>query len=209
MALGPLAKATIFDTESGRGIPVMYNPEEIRLEQGNVFAEVGIPGLDSPPVQYVRGRARTLVMDLFFDTFEAGADVRAFSNQVVALLQTHPRTKAPPVLVFSMGQFQFRCVLVEAGARYTMFLRDGTPARAVLSVRFQEFVRVEFQVRRGLFLGPPTLHTIGERQTLPGLAAEYLGDPARWREIASANRIEDPFRLRPGAQIVVPTGRKA
>ena len=26
----------------------MYNPEELKLEQGNNFAEVGIPGLNAP-----------------------------------------------------------------------------------------------------------------------------------------------------------------
>src|SRR5215210_1795369 len=137
MALGPLAKATILNTVTGSAIAVMYNPEEIRIEQGNQFSEIGIPGLDVSPIQYVRGKARALTMDLFFDTFESGDDVRQHTNTVVRLLDKTVRTKAPPVLIFSMGQFQFQCVLAEVGQRFTMFLRDGTPARAVLSVRFQ------------------------------------------------------------------------
>src|SRR3712207_4522454 len=74
-----LAKAVLIDTTTGVGYPVMYNPEELRLEQGNQFAEVGIPGLNASPVQYVRGKSRVLTMELFFDTYESGEDVRAYT----------------------------------------------------------------------------------------------------------------------------------
>ena len=81
-------------------------------------------------------------MELFFDTYEAGVDVRAATpRRSSRLLDKEPQTKAPPVLLFSMGRLQFRCVLVDAEQRFTMFLRDGTPVRSTLSVRLQEFVR--------------------------------------------------------------------
>lgn len=204
MDLELLAKATIHIVGSNVAIPVMYNPEEYQLEQGNTFAEIGIPGLDSPPIQYVRGRARTLSMELFFDTYETRVDVRAHTGRIVGLLDTSPQTHAPPVLLFTMGQFTFECVLVDAGQRYTMFLRDGTPVRATLSVRFQEFARTEVEIERGFFMGPPTLHNVGAGQTLAGIAADTLGDPRRWREIAEANGIDDPLNLPSGLPLVVP-----
>ena len=73
----------------------MYNPEELKLEQGNQFAEVPIPGLDTPPVQYVRGKPRTLTMELFFDTYEAGEDVRAHTAPIVALLDKRAADPGP------------------------------------------------------------------------------------------------------------------
>ena len=206
MELARLAKAIIVNTVTGERITVMYNPEEFRLEQGNNFAEVGIPGLNSPPVQYVRGRARVLSMDLFFDTFETGEDIRRYTGAIVGLLDKLDETQAPPILLFSMGQFQFQCVLVEAGQRFTMFLRDGTPVRSTLAVKFQEYVRVEVQIQQGLFIGPPVLQTITQGQTLSQLAATSLGDPGRWREIAEANQIDDPFHIPPGKALIVPPG---
>jgi hypothetical protein len=167
-------------------------------------------------------------MELFFDTYETGEDVRAHTGPIVHLLDKNPQTLAPPVLLFSLGQIQFRCVLTDAGQRFTMFARDGTPLRSTMSVRLQEYVEVTTQVRQGVFLGSPTLsaavtaaasavglasavptletvvHLVVEGDTLSGIAAAYFGDPGRWREIALANRIVDPFRLIAGAALVVP-----
>ena len=204
MDLTRLARAILINTQTGERLSVMYNPEEYQLEQGNNFAEIGIPGLDVPPIQYVRGKLRTLAMELFFDTYEQGQDVRSYTNQIIGLLDTLPATHAPPVLVFSMGHFHFQCVLTDASQRFTMFLRDGTPVRSTLSVRFQEYKRIEVQVRHGLFLGPPTFHRMVEGQTLSGLAALFLGNPARWREIAEANNIDDPLHIPAGLPLVIP-----
>lgn len=216
-----LSKATILNTFTGESLRVMYNPEELKLEQGNTFAEVGVPGLGTPPVQYVRGKARTLSMELFFDTYESGEDVRTRTAPVVALLDKDPRELAPPVLLFSLGRLQLQCVLVDAGQRFTMFLSDGTPVRSTLAVRFQEYVRLEVEIRQGLFFGSPTVsaavnaagavvgvsstvHVTSAGETLSGLAGAYLGDPALWRAIASANGIVDPFDLGVGRSLVIP-----
>ena len=130
------------------------------------------------------------------------------------------------ILLFSMGRFQFQCVLAEAGPRFTMFLRDGTPVRSTVSVRFLEYVRLDVQIQSGLFFGSPTvsalataaiqaglrlipgaptIHTVVQGDTLSGLAGAFLGDPAQWRLIAQANKIDDPLDLPPGKQLVIPS----
>jgi Contractile injection system tube protein/LysM domain len=201
---GQLVQAYIINTVTGDSIQVMYNPEQLSLDQGNNFAEVAIPGLNAPPLQYVRGRGRTLSMDLFFDTYESGIDVRQFTDRLTGLLQTQPSTMAPPVLLFVMGSFIFQCVLVEAAQRFTMFAFDGTPARSTVSARFHEYVDVIVTTERGFFFGPPTIHNAFEGETVSAIAARILGDPARWREIADANHVENPFHLPAGTTLVIP-----
>jgi phage protein D len=49
-------------------IPFRFNPTEYQLQKGNNFAEIGIPGLESPPIQFVRGSAEKLTAELLVDT---------------------------------------------------------------------------------------------------------------------------------------------
>ena len=204
MNLNQLAKAMVVNTETNEQIAVMYNPEQFTLDQGNSFAEVEIPGLNAPPIQYVRGKARTLSMELFFDTYERGSDVRQYTDRLAGLLEKSPGKHAPPVLLFVMGQFIFQCVLVDVGQRFTMFLPDGTPVRSMLNVRFQEYVELEVKVERGAFFAPPMLHNVVQGQTMSEIAQRVYGDPTRWREIAKANKIDDPFSPPMGRKLLVP-----
>lgn len=200
----PLEKALIINTATNEQIPVMFNPEEYTLDQGNTFAEIGIPGLEAPPLQYVRGNLKMLKMELFFDTYEKGSDVRSFTRKITRLLEKNQTLKAPPILLFTWGRLNFQCVLDGASQKFTMFLNDGTPVRATLSVTFKEYQPVQIDIRRGLFVGPPTVRNILEGETLSGLAGEVMGDPGAWREIANLNDVENPRKISPGTQLIIP-----
>ncbi len=203
-----IEKATIINTNTNESIPVMFNPEEYTLDKANNFAEIGIPGLDAPPIQYVRGNLKTLKMELFFDTYEKRTDVRDFTHKVTGLLEKDPATKAPAILLFTWGQLNFRCVLDGVSQRFTMFMNDGTPVRATLSVTFKEFQSVEIEIRQGLFIGPPTVQNIVEGQTLSSIAGVALGNPGAWREIAELNNIDNPRKIPSGTQIIVPSQKE-
>jgi hypothetical protein len=205
-----LEKATIINLDTRESLPVMFNPEEYTLDMGNSIAEIGIPGLEKSPIQYVRGNLRTLQMELFFDTYEKPQDekdVRAETQRITALLEKSATTQAPPVLLVTWGSLQFKCVLETVGQRFIMFLADGTPVRARLNVTFKEFEQVEVEVQRGFFLGPPTVRTLLQGETLSNLAHEYLGDAGAWRIIAGLNNIDDPRRIPSGTPLLIPPGR--
>src|SRR5437667_10287973 len=114
-----LEKATIIRRRTNERITVMFNPAEYSFDVANSFAEIGIPGLRTSPVQYVRGTARTLKMELFFDTFESRTDVRASTTQITALLDPEPTTQAPPILLFNWGGFSLQCVLESVSQHFT------------------------------------------------------------------------------------------
>jgi hypothetical protein len=204
-----LERATITNEQTLERIEVMFNPADYSLDLSNSFAEIGIPGLRTPPIQYVRGNSRTLKMELFFDTCErrgnvSQGDVRRYTRQVTRLLDNDPQSKAPPILLFAWGGLNFRCVLESVAQRFTMFLEDGTPVRATLNVSFREYQPVEIEVQRGLFVLPPSLRTIDKGDTLSKLAADALGDPGAWCAIAEANDIDNPRTLDPGRTLVIP-----
>ena len=66
-------------------VPFLFNPKEFSVEKSNQYAEVSIPGLSSPVFQFVRGNARSVTMDLFFDTYEEGEDVRFHTDRITGL----------------------------------------------------------------------------------------------------------------------------
>ena len=198
-----LEKATLTNLLSGDTVPVRFNPEEYTIEASNNFAEIPVPGLPNQPLQYVRGVNRTLAMELFFDTYEAGRDVRQETGRITALLAQDFLLRAPPALLFAWGGLTFRCVLETVSQRFTMFRDDGTPVRATLSVRFKESQPTELLA---LVAGAAqeTLRLVGAGDTLSGIAGNVLGDPGAWRRLADANNIDNPRRLAVGAALVVP-----
>jgi hypothetical protein len=186
---------------------VMFNPNQYSLDKTNQIAEVGIPGLDAPILQYVRGNTRTLTMELFFDTYEKRSDVTAYTTQIYDLLKIDPSTHAPPICDVSWGKkLKFRGLLDHVSGRFTLFLSDGTPVRATLSVTFKEFIDVKVLVRE-----KPTQSAdhrkrrqvkVGDR--LDSMAGDEYGDPCKWRLIADANHLDDPRQLEPGQTLLMP-----
>ena len=57
-------------------IPLRFNLTEYKISKGNNFAQIDIPGLSSPPLQFVRGAAATLTVDFLVDTSDTLEDVR-------------------------------------------------------------------------------------------------------------------------------------
>src|SRR5207248_1004687 len=112
----------------------MFNPPEYQLQKSNQYAEIGIPGLGSSLLQFVKGSAQTLTMELFFDTTDLGLDVRAFTSLVLALTDVNSDTHAPPALLFIWGTLIFPCVLESVTQRFEYFNAFGLPLRARLQV---------------------------------------------------------------------------
>ena len=200
------AKALITVEHTGRQFAVMFNPEEYTLSGGNNFATQTVPGLSSPLLQFVSGDLRTLDMELFFDTYELRRDVREETQKVVRLLDIDPDLHAPPVLLFAWASLQFRCVLAKASQKFVLFLEDGRPARARLTVTFNELVDPG---REGRTVKRQTAnfskaHTVIQGETLSAVAGRFYDDPRQWRPIALENDLDDPRVLTTGQTLLVP-----
>jgi len=194
-------------------ITCLFNPNQYTLNQANTIAEVTIPGIGVPILQYIAGKARTLKFDLFFDTYEAGKDVSAVTKEVYALLDRESETHVPPQVEFGWGNFSFKCVIDSIDGTFTMFLADGTPVRATLKMSLREIVDVGVEVKSVANESADRVKswTVKRGDTLAGIAAAEYGDPAQWRPIAEANAIDDPLSIQPGDVLVLPalTGAQA
>jgi Contractile injection system tube protein/LysM domain len=201
-AMGPAG------TTIGGPIAVLFNPSEYTLEKGNTFQRTELPGLGSPITQFTSGGAESLSMELFFDTYtdEGGKDVRTYTDRVTDLLKINPDLHAPPIVQFQWGRLTFKAVLERVSRRFTMFMPDGTPVRAVLTVTFQEYRTIAEQMAQTPLASADRTKRwiVKQGDSLWAIAAEVYGDAARWRPIAIRNRIVHPRRLTPGMDLAVP-----
>lgn len=198
--------------------------------QAEPLAGHGGPGGASPEVEFYAVEPETLSVNLFFDTYESrsdaagwalgalppvpgglvststAGDVREYTEQIAALARIDQELHRPPVCRLWWGKFDvFQGVLTDLSQNYTMFLEDGTPVRATLSCTFLEVVpQAKIRVNELHSADVPRTRRVTRTDTLASIAAQEYGDPARWREIARANQVVNPRRLRPGDVLVIP-----
>ncbi len=196
-------------------IPVQFNPPEYTIGKAAQIAEIAIPGIDAPILQFVRGQTRTLALELFFDTTRGGsgalqvADVRALTEPVAQLGRIQPKTHAPPRITFIWGLgLSFRAIVDNVQQKFTLFNPAGIPVRATLTVSFKEYKTLEEQLKELNLQSADhsKLRVVRQRDTLARIAFEEYGDAGSWRLIADQNRAQlgDLRRLRPGMQLVIP-----
>lgn len=215
----------------GPPLVVMFNPTEYTLNKGAQIAEVTIPGLDSPILQFVRGQTETLSLDLFFDSTELGMDdtavpVATLTDQFYQLVKIDGKTHAPPICFFCWGavfpgqrsyaslgggtgsqqRHGFKCVVESVRQRFTLFSPLGVPLRATLTVALKEYKTLSEQIAEINKQSADHSHThvvqLGE--TLSQIANEVYEDPSQWRAIADQNAILDPLDLKRGAVLEIP-----
>jgi nucleoid-associated protein YgaU len=198
---------------AGSEVDVLFNPTEYRLSKSNQFAEVAIPGLSAPMLQFGHGNAQTLTMQLFFDTYDpqsnnslAGKneDVRSHTRKVTDLLAINGSLHAPPICQFSWGKFVFIGVLQQADVRCTLFLPDGVPVRATVDVTFKQFYDGKKETGMLQSANYFKQYVVRPGDTLSGIAGELYDDPTKWRPIADENNIDDPLVIEPGRVLIVP-----
>lgn len=217
-----------------REIEVAYNPTQFELTKAVQLAEVGIPGLDSPILQFVRGQAETMSLELFFDTTDFGTAgpgvvaVTELTDQFYQLVKINKHLHAPPVCRFVMGaggfpgsymdshwttqaRDDFTCLVENVQQRFTLFSSDGIPLRAQLTVSLKEFKTLDEQIAQIDFQSPDftKTHVVAQGETLNAIAHRAYGESALWREIAEFNALDDPLALEPGAILTLPPLRGA
>jgi hypothetical protein len=208
-------------------LPVKFNPTEFTLSKGAQLAEVAIPGLDSPILQFVRGQAETLALDLFFDSTETGmgdsaTSVTSRTDQFYALIKIDGKTHAPPVCFFTWGsEFPgkrvytgtgsplrngFKCVVESVRQRFTLFSPQGAPLRATLTIQLKEYKTLAEQIAEINAQSADHSHThlVQAGETLAQIAGTTYNDPSQWRAIAAANNLSDPLDLQPATMLIVP-----
>jgi hypothetical protein len=210
------AKAVIINLDRNDHVPCLFNPNEYTFSKQNNWQLSGAGGSNVPQLEFSGGQPALLQMQLFFDTYKSGRDVRKeYTDKIWQLMYVEQdltdaktRRSRPPRVRFQWGTFtSFDAVIVSITQRFTLFLSNGTPVRATLDVVFQQA-----QDERQLPAQNPTsggeggerIWTVGAGESLPSIAYAAYGDPNQWKRIADANDLTDVRRLAPGSQLEIP-----
>ncbi|HEV7395165.1 MAG TPA: hypothetical protein VGN86_01540 [Pyrinomonadaceae bacterium] len=212
-------KLTIKNIDQKTEVKVLFNPERYTLNKGVQIAEIAIPGLDSPVLQFIRGQNEKITMELFFDTTQFGmlddvTDVRTETRKLYDLVKINKETHAPPRCQLFWGSqlFSFgwlpdaQCVVESINEEFNLFSPKGIPLRAKLNVTFREYKTIEDQLRETPKHSADRrkVRILGRGKTLSHLAGEEYGDPGEWRLIAEANNLDNPRIVAPGTKLEVP-----
>jgi nucleoid-associated protein YgaU len=198
---------------------VQFNPTEFTRQKGAQIAEIGIYGIDSPILQFVRGQNEKLTLELFFDTTPRGMDDNAVSvttltNKFYQLVKIQPHTHAPPRIKFLWGErggddydLNFEAIVESVQERFTLFNSIGIPLRATLSLSLREYKSLERQLS-DLKLSSADYskrHVVEKGDDFSKIAGQEYGDPGLWRVIADANPGQSsPRNLAPGTVLIIP-----
>lgn len=129
-----LQDADISASADTGSINFYFNPKEISITKRVPWKhERG----DAPSIEFTSGEPYRLTVELLFDGYEEKRDV---SRDIERLAIVTEDKKRPPQYRFTWGGFEYKGRIEDASVRYTLFLDDGTPVRAVVNANFSRFL---------------------------------------------------------------------
>jgi nucleoid-associated protein YgaU len=194
-------------------IDFQFNPKDLTVAKAASWARK--PAKDSArsgPPQYNGPEPSKLTLEMFFDASEKQDNAvvsvvdKLFSCCVPTDESLQRNQGSPPLVLFRWGTLTgFVAYVRSVSVKYTLFTATGTPIRAVCTVTLEEMAaEPSKQNPTSGGLSPHRVHVVTAGETLAGVAYGEYGDPARWRDVARVNEIDDPMRLRPGTRLLLP-----
>lgn len=199
-----------YDTIDGE-IKVLFNPNTINIRRStNVICRPRSGGR-RPQTEAANSNPAILSLNLFVDTYEKGTNVRDETKKIEALtimgVQSGRHEHAPPVCYLRWGEsgYFFKGILQSVTTNYTLFFENGWPARATMQCSFKEYILPKDLIEQA----PESADvvktwTVKSGDTLSSISGEVYADCSLWRNIAEANRINDPFAILPGMVLAIP-----
>jgi hypothetical protein len=224
-AIGSMAAGAAADVAGASGmVPVVWGPTEFHFRFNPTQLSTTKDAILNPEpaqgdqrgnrLQYGGSSPMTFTVAFLLDEWEAppgaGQDVREMVGKLEVLTRPEEGQTMPPRVMFVWGSFRVAGYLKQVTATYKLFRRNGTPARADVSVQLYEHSTSPAGTNPTSG-GPPGRRSRGviEGDSLATIAYTEYGDPKLWRAIAVANGIDDPLAIRPGDELLVPSRKDA
>jgi nucleoid-associated protein YgaU len=195
-----------------------FNPTTVSFTKSARYGrDPNQSGQPDPPVQYQGTNATSLKLQILLDAVEK-QPAGSVQSEVEKLLSWTSlpdglagQGASPPELQFTWGALKinkehtFSGHLEQVEVTYELFARDGRPLRAQANLTLKS---------RSEAPGPTNPTSGADRsrrsrvlrrgETLQSIAFAVYGNAGAWRRIADMNDIDDPFRVVPGRELLLP-----
>ncbi|MDH6113643.1 hypothetical protein P3T36_005194 [Kitasatospora sp. MAP12-15] len=203
----------------GSPVTFQFNPHTLTMSKGaSWLQQPTVKALEVGVAAYRGAQPRRLSVELFLDATATHDNSVAKAVDTVlgwcAPTAASVAAEAPcaPRVMFAWGSFQsafFSGYLESVSATYTLFDTDGHPLRATCAVQLTEAGDpTPGQNPTSGALEARRVHRVVGGDSLELIAFKEYGSATAWRRIAETNGIDDPMRLRPGAELLVPAGNE-
>ncbi|HWE57106.1 MAG TPA: phage tail protein [Acidimicrobiales bacterium] len=136
-------------------------------------------------------------------------------NLLFKWMQTHGsgQKKSSVVLLFAWPRFLSEPAFVHLGSttvKYVRLRHNGTPSRVEISLTLTEVAPSDVTANQNPTSGGPGGHRtcrVVDGESLASVAYREYGEAGVWPQLARFNRIDDPFRMRTGRVLQIPTRR--
>ena len=171
---------------------------------------------NDPPVQFTGAGPTSMTLQVFLDKVGKGGStgIQPEIDQLVSwttVADVSQPGSGPPKLIFTWGVLSINKETTLVGylenlkVTCEMFDRNGLPLRATIDLTLKSAAEEpkgtnptsgsESSRRR---------HVLRREESLHSVAHSTFGDAGAWRAIAELNGIDDPTRLRPGRELLLP-----
>lgn len=216
-----IPKAKAFLQELGNPLARVsfhFNPTTISFSKSAEFRREPVQGATGdPPAQFRGTQATQLRLQILLDAVEKQPFGSVLPEVERLMRWTSPRVDpsthapSPAELQFTWGALTingahtFTGHLQQVEVTYELFARDGRPIRAQVNLTLESTSRPPARTnpssggersRRS--------HLLRRGEALHSVAYEAYGDASRWRDIARANGIDNPLRVPPGRELLLP-----
>ena len=209
MTILPLLKTDPVPIPIGPPYVVMFNPEQYEEGQGYNYDNRQPPGSEGSQLRYINSPPSDFTFDFLIDGTGASGDKREVTVEVLAfkaLLQLSSVLHRPSYLLLVWGTFVETCVCSNFRVKYTLFRSNGTPLRATVQASFEKHTPRVLELLKLNLLSPDLTHfrVVKEGDTLPNLSNTIYESPRHYIELAKANDLTSPRRIKRGRELQFP-----
>ena len=128
-----------------------FNPKELSIDKKVPWNKHKSTKANNPVLEFTDAEPKDLSVELLFDGYESKTDVyETYVKKLEEFTKIIDDKKRPPMVIFLWGRFpSFMGVIESLQTKYTMFLANGKPVRATVTLKIKQADKLTVGTKEG------------------------------------------------------------